>query len=681
MDLSPAPIWELWQSGGPFIGDMRANVRITAEPDWLLAVNSTAVVRGRGTWWRDDPTTLSEFALATSWMVDSRKRRGARSFQQVRNGEWAYWGPTTGSSPVPPPPAGITRADLAVYIRDYMVTAKAGNPEFQALPAYDGLVDFPDLAGLSSNQITAIGQLNQAAIFGGFPDGLFKPNTVATAAHISNASTRAQQYLSGTTGSGAGRGAIEVPNVKNIAWDRSIDTDVAECTINISNITMKANTNPEQLDLSELGFPGYYTPTRGINPDARARWPNQMPNNWAKVLYPNVILRSYEGYGGLDMTVRAAVSAGHLRQTGTWLIDRVVVGADGGLTIHARDMARLLIEQHALPPLVPEGIYPLRYFRYVTLEPTPAYPNGEQRSGNYFDYADIVYDMLLWAGFLYDVFPVQTLPDLGGGEPPDAGAAGFAQVHGVIERTGAYSDQGLPDDLFDKRPIIDIITEIRGIVGYLFWVDEAGGAHFQSPNWFQPGNFDQDQVHIDFVPDIDEKVNLTGYSMTLSSENLRTQIVITSEAIPPVPPYGSMADAYEAYNDAVSRSTVYEPPESAELGHGMILPAMWRNGAFNDPEEQQLMAELFGMHITFRSRQGSVTMAGNPCITINDQIRVYERVTSEAYLQYVRGVSSNLDNEAGTYTMTLTTHWLGDGDDFPGANYEAVRVAMTKAAT
>lgn len=678
MDLSPAPIWEIWNAGGPFVGERKANVRCTVEPDWMLAVNSTAVVRGRGTWWRDDPTTLTEFALSTTWMVDSRKRRGARSFQQVRNGEWAYWGPVVGSDPVPTPPGGITRANLAVWVRDYMVAQKAGNPQFQALPAYDGTVDFPDLAGLSSNQIQAIGQLNQVAIMSGDAGGNFRPNEVASALQIDFTTTRAQQYLSGTT-SGGGRGAIEVPNVKSINWDRSIDTDAAECTIVISNITHKANTNPSQIDLSTLGFPGYYTPTRGLSADARARWPNQTANNWAKVLYPNVIIRSYEGYGGLDLTIRGAVAAGHLRQTGTWLVDRVAVGHDGTLTLTARDMGRLLIEQHVLPPLVPAGIYPLRYTRFIRLEPNPAYPEGELRSGNYFDYADIVYDMLLWAGFLYDSFPTEILPDLGGGAPPDAGAAGFAQVHGVLELTGAYADAGLPDDLFDKRPIIDVITEIRGIVGYLFWIDEAGGAHFQSPNWFQPGNFDENQVHTDFVPEIDERIQLTGYAMTLSSENLRTQIVIASEAIPPVPPYGSHADAYEAYKDAVGRSTVYEPPEAAELGHGMVLPAMWRNGAFNDPEEQLTMAELIGMHITFRSRQGSVKMAGNPCIQVNDQVRINERTTSETYLHYVRGIQSTLDNESGDYSMTLTTHWLGDGDDFPGGDYEQLRINMTKA--
>jgi hypothetical protein len=33
-------------------------------------------------------------------------------------------------------------------------------------------------------------------------------------------------------------------------------------------------------------------------------------------------------------------------------------------------------------------------------------------------------------------------------------------------------------------------------------------------------------------------------------------------------------------------------------------------------------------------------------------------------LHYVRGVNTHHDLDAGEYTMTLTTHWLGNGDDW-----------------
>jgi hypothetical protein len=1053
MDMSPTPIWDLWQAGGPYIGTNRANVRITADPDWMLQVDYSANHRGRGTWWRDEGgDALSDFARISSWMIDSRKRRGDRFFQQVRDGEWSYWGTGATSTPITPPGPGTTRVELAVFLKTEADSQVTGNPDLQALPAYDGIPDYPDLTGLSGAEISAIGQITQANIMAGFPDGYFKPTVEATESQQDAAVIRLQQYLTGTTATNAARAVMEVPNVQSIQWDKSIDTDAAECTITISNIAMKANLDIAY-DESELGFPGFYNPLYGESTDERARWPNHVPNNWARVLYPNVILRSYEGAGGTDLTVKEAVDA--------WLIDRVSLGTSGQLTITARDMARLLIEQFALPPLVPESSYPLRYVRYINLE------SGEQRSGNYFDYADIVYDMLLWAGFLYSVFPYEQLPDLGGGPPPEPAEAGFSQVHGVIERTGAYADEGLPDDLFDQRPLIDIITEIRGIVGYIFYIDEQGGAHFHcvdeeteiltdrgwlkhseiqigdqalaldkeqrvstwtpidnvcrysvtdttmlsmesrshsslttmnhrwwtedarvtsprrlpgwrtsetltaddaipvavpyndcpavrtysddfvaligwwiteghqmsprcgnivqshvangphvetirgllsglygspgrmcpggqrisnetileakdlidagvlqsdvarklgisrhtiadwrrrgfpqwsrwnekrftdrrttfalgdsimdaiyavapdrvpsmefvrcltrdqleilirhslngdgsethvargdakwgpydryhqpneeqakifeiicalsgrathtiaepranafrtnilkstrikpvgaagnrngaaqtekvqysgvvwcpqladhhvwlarrngtvfytgnSPNWWEPGNFDEDQNHVDYVPAIDEKVQLTEYTMSLSSENLRTQIVIGSTAIPPVPPYGSSAQTYAAYNDAVGRATFYEPPEAQELAHGMVLPALWTNQAFNDPDEQLLMAQLIALHIHYRGRQGSVTMVGNPAISMNDQVRIYERNTGETNIHYVRGINSNLDNVTGVHLMTLTTNWLGDGDDWPISNSANLRIAMIKDAT
>lgn len=670
MFLGASPIWETWNSGGPFVGEKRANGRVTVDPYWNLAKNESAMHRGRGTWWRDDPETLSEFALATSWVIDSRKRNGARSFQRIRNGEWTYWGSEgTTSVTITPPSTPITRGNLALYLKQQAVAERTANPGLQALPTYDGLPDFPDISTESPEVQTAIGQLTQAGVIEGFPDGLFKPDGVATATQISIFITRLENYLAGNNPGGA---VLEVPNVRTVDWDRSIDTDAAECTIVIANTKMKGN-NEAQPDPNELGFPGYYTPTRGDSADAKARWPNHSTNPWSGVLMPNVIVRTYEGYGGENLTVKQAKDAGYLRQTGTWLVDRVTVSTDGTITIQARDMARLLIEQFLYPPLVPQAIYEgaLRYSRYITLE------SGEQRSGNYFDYTDIIYDFLLWAGFHYDVFPQEALPDLGGGPTPPAGTAGFAQVHGVLETTGAWAEDALPDDLFDKRPVIDAITEIRNIVGYLFWIDEEGGAHFQSPNWFAQGNWTEDNVRSTYLPEIDERLQITGYSVTFSSENVRTRIVISSEAIPPVPPYGSSAETYAAYKDAISRATFYTPEDGQELWHGMILPAMWWNGAFNDPDEQLIMAKLIAMHLYYRSRQGSLKMQGNPCIQVNDQVRIYERQTSESYVHYVRGVSSTLDNQTGRYEMTLTTHWLGDGNDWAGDRFNGLRIANT----
>ncbi len=96
----------------------------------------------------------------------------------------------------------------------------------------------------------------------------------------------------------------------------------------------------------------------------------------------------------------------------------------------------------------------------------------------------------------------------------------------------------------------------------------------------------------------------------------------------------------------------------------MVKPAMWVNGLFVDADRRQIMAELIAMHIWFSKRQGQTTCVANPNIQINDQVRLFERQSAETYIHYVRGVSTNHDLDTGVYTMTLTTHWLGDHDDW-----------------
>lgn len=258
--------------------------------------------------------------------------------------------------------------------------------------------------------------------------------------------------------------------------------------------------------------------------------------------------------------------------------------------------------------------------------------------GNYKDYADIVKDLLLWAGFLcFD-------PDLPGNEAP--------HVHGNIETTGIYAEEDLPDDLFDKRPVIDPITELKETVGYITWVDQDGAFHFESPNWWQAGNFDEVGTHHDFIPEIDEKLHLTGYQMQVADDMIRSEIII-AEQMSREGPFG-VVTRHEPHNETRGRSVL----------RGMVKPAMWSNGYFTSRREQQVMAELIALHIWFRVRQAQVEAQANPCIQINDQVRVYERITSTTFIHYVRGISTQMDCDTGQYTMNLTTHWLGVDDEW-----------------
>lgn len=259
-----------------------------------------------------------------------------------------------------------------------------------------------------------------------------------------------------------------------------------------------------------------------------------------------------------------------------------------------------------------------------------------RRTGNYKDYAGIVRRLLRWSGWVLFTEPFSTTER--------------APVYGNIEDTGAYSPECLPDDIFDKKPVMDAITTIKEIVGYIFYIDGQGGAHFESPNWWAPGNFDEVGVQTNFIPEIDERVHLTDYATNFNDTDARSVIIIAEEDPIGGSQKGNVVTKFRPYTRNILK--------------GMVKPALWTNGVFQSKAEQKVMAELIAMHIWFASRTGSVSCVANPAIGINDQVRILERQTGETYIHYVRGVSRSHDLQTGEYTMTLTTHWLGDTDDW-----------------
>jgi len=255
----------------------------------------------------------------------------------------------------------------------------------------------------------------------------------------------------------------------------------------------------------------------------------------------------------------------------------------------------------------------------------------ERREGNYTDYSDIVKELLLWSGFwLYN-------PSYPAGVAP--------LVFGQIESTGIYAEECIPEDVFDKKPVIDPLNYLREIVGYVGFVDEEGGYHWHSPNFWKPGNFYEDGSHSNYIPEIDERKNLTEYRVTYNDQTARSKIIISSNN-----PTLDLADTV---------TTQLTPPEDVVLTRGMVRPLMWVNELFTSKEEQENMAELVASHLFAARRQGQVTCVWNPEIQINDQVRIFERITGETYIHYVRGVSTSHNLETGLFTMTLTTNWLG----------------------
>lgn len=191
------------------------------------------------------------------------------------------------------------------------------------------------------------------------------------------------------------------------------------------------------------------------------------------------------------------------------------------------------------------------------------------------------------------------------------------------------------------------------LANHHIWMARRHGTVYftgNSPNWWAIGNFTEDGSHTTFMPAIDEATTMTAYQVSFQKRSLVSEIIISSER-----PVGGQ------FNSTVS--TRFRPP-SADLLRGIEKPFGWVNQVFQNRDEQRIMAELVALHIFFQLRQGQVTAAANPLIGINDQVRLYERTTGETFVHYVRGVSTRMDMVSGLYTMTLTTHWMGDGDDW-----------------
>lgn len=255
------------------------------------------------------------------------------------------------------------------------------------------------------------------------------------------------------------------------------------------------------------------------------------------------------------------------------------------------------------------------------------------QDGNYSDYSDIITDMLLWAGWWF------YNPTLGTQTP--------GNVFGTIQTTGIYAPDNLTEDFFDQKPLIDVINTLKEIVGFITYADEIGAYHFKLPNIFAIGNFLDTGTPTARMAAIDEKIQITDYTVDVNDTDARSQIIIGTED--------------PALRIPGTKSVTLTSQWGPEILRGLVVPALWVNGQFLTTQIQTTMAQLIDLHLFLQQRQGSVTMLALPILQIDDQVQIFERSTSETYIHYVAGYTTHMDLESGEYTQTLTTHWMGDG--------------------
>lgn len=310
------------------------------------------------------------------------------------------------------------------------------------------------------------------------------------------------------------------------------------------------------------------------------------------------------------------------------------------------------------------GIADVQVFKSSTVEDV-LYPDAY--FGNIEDYTGILAWLLAWGGFFwprdssgfsyvkhsdgdkinYTHSPVDYLYP----ENPDTGYTNHVLPHGRIwgdlQMTGTSPIVPLPFSDFDKQPLADCINKIKETIGFNFFIDEAGGAIWRLPNIYSLGNYVSGATggpHSGYTSDyltIDENTTLLQLSTTISSKNVREQTTVSNTT-------GKFGATVEGYNPHPS---------------GLRRYGIWTDKHFSNLDDVRTMADLVALRQFMTYRQSSITIAANPAIQIDDQVRIFEKVTSDTYFHYVTGVQSDWDAATGKWTMALTTQWLGEDPD------------------
>jgi hypothetical protein len=264
------------------------------------------------------------------------------------------------------------------------------------------------------------------------------------------------------------------------------------------------------------------------------------------------------------------------------------------------------------------------------------------------DYTDIVKLFLAWAGFYWPREKSHAFLTYSNGTkvtetaPSNDPVLIQGRVWGDLEQSGTSPLVAIPVSVWDKKSVMDCCNYVRDILGFILYIDEGGGAVFRSPNIWSVGNWVGDAGsgvgRTSTIIDVDETQTLMSLSATLSSRSIREKIFV-----------GNISGQIAAMAN----------------GHNPYPSGLRRVGGFTDQhflttKECQIMADLITLRQLFTYRTDKITIPGNPAIQVDDQVRIYERTSEEAFLHYIVGIQMNWSVETGKYTYALDTHWLGD---------------------
>lgn len=328
------------------------------------------------------------------------------------------------------------------------------------------------------------------------------------------------------------------------------------------------------------------------------------------------------------------------------------------------------------------GVYEFQVFGYQAAIPDTKketeYELEVNKDGNINDYVDIIKLFLAWGGFYWPTDSSVTPQDDELFLRDYWGAKG-GRIWGDIFYSGAYPIEppAIDSSYWDNKSIMDCINQVREILGFIGYVDSTGGFVCRPPNIWRNGNFVSGFGYMgeSSIPVISEDKVLIDFGITVDDEALRSEIVVVSSDDPSI--YGSFTPGYaegeEAPASLESAGQVSEAGIVTDIGllagqqRVMLIPDYPFGAGTDNAEAARLEVEKFAylvsLWIHWSYRKAKFRIPGNPGIEIDDQVRIFERITSETYLHYILGINSNMDMDSGTWTMDIDTHWLGNGPE------------------
>ena len=305
----------------------------------------------------------------------------------------------------------------------------------------------------------------------------------------------------------------------------------------------------------------------------------------------------------------------------------------------------------------------------------------ENKDGNIDDYTDIVKLLVAWAGF-YWPNPPALFQEAGRSDPlflRDFWGGQGGRAWGDFFYSGAYPIEPpcIDSSYWDNKSVMDGINQIKEVLGFISYIDPTGGFIWRPPNIWRTGNFVTGlgfRAGEDFIRTVDENNTLINYGVVVDDKNLRSEVVVISSDDPSL--YGSYKPGYANSEEATStiegqsgagNTVVSDLSLLAGQERVMLVPDYPWGQDQNNPWRAQAEVEKFAYLVTlwihWSYRRGSFRIPGMPALEPDDQVRIFERTTSETYVHYLTGVRSMMDLVSGEYYMDIDTHWLGNGPD------------------